>query len=218
MVREAPRANGLSRKTSVQREFRKTFKGRNLSHSEFVAGAGQLVENDLRQLEQKKRADFSKFEFKDDDDNARPVERINLGELKRLAAEQSMMERKLDLVVAKLDLAASETAAADGNFAAREDTRGVEANAGETGNNKREPDEGPMLQFANYIECAKMENMSFDAETKAAIELMDLMNNKGGSTSLYHAIFDWHMKHLKTQSAVSADTLHMTLLKRHNIG
>ena len=52
MVREAPRANGLSRKTSVQREFRNRSKGKNLTRSEFVAGAGQLVENDLRWMEQ----------------------------------------------------------------------------------------------------------------------------------------------------------------------
>ena len=86
MVREAPRANGLSRKTSVQREFRNRFKGKNLTRSEFVAGTGQLLEKDMRRMEQKKMADSGEFEFKDDDDNPRPVKRINLGELKRLAA------------------------------------------------------------------------------------------------------------------------------------
>ena len=45
---------------------------------------------------------------------------------------------------------------------------------------------------------------------KAAIELMSLMDTKGGSIALYEAIIDWHVRHLtgNQSQTISADKLH----------
>jgi hypothetical protein len=52
---------------------------------------------------------------------------------------------------------------------------------------------------------------------KAAVELMSLMNTKGGSLELYTSIFDWHMRHLKTHTRVAPEQLHRELSKRYNL-
>ena len=54
---------------------------------------------------------------------------------------------------------------------------------------------------------------------KAAIELMSLMDTKGGSVALYEAIMDWHLRHLMGNQSqkISADKLHGELIKRYGM-
>ena len=54
---------------------------------------------------------------------------------------------------------------------------------------------------------------------KAAIELMSLMDTKGGSIALYEAILDWHVRHLtgNQREKISADKLHKDLVKRYGM-
>ena len=54
---------------------------------------------------------------------------------------------------------------------------------------------------------------------KAAIELMSLMDTKGGSIALYEAIIDWHVRHLtgNQSQTISADKLHGDLVKRYGM-
>lgn len=52
---------------------------------------------------------------------------------------------------------------------------------------------------------------------KAAIELMDMMNTKGGSLGLCSAIFDWHARHAGTAEKVTHERLRKELLTRHNL-
>ena len=54
---------------------------------------------------------------------------------------------------------------------------------------------------------------------KAAIELMSLMDTKGGSIALYEEIIDWHVRHLtgNQSQTISADKLHGDLVKRHGM-
>ena len=68
-------------------------------------------------------------------------------------------------------------------------------------------------QFREYVEWAHTNNADLSPECKAAIELMHLMNTKGGSLELYKEIFGWHMAHLKTEFIVSSDNLHKYLIK-----
>ena len=72
-------------------------------------------------------------------------------------------------------------------------------------------------QFREYVEWAHTNNADLSPERKAAIELMHLMNTKGGSLELYKEIFGWHMAHLKTEFIVSSDNLHKYLIKRYNL-
>ena len=80
------------------------------------------------------------------------------------------------------------------------------------------PNKKVLDDFREYIERAKREYRRYSPEMTAGIELMHLMNTKGGSVTLYDEIFKWHMDHLKTSNTVSAEILHKTLLERHNLG
>ena len=54
---------------------------------------------------------------------------------------------------------------------------------------------------------------------QAAIELMSLMDTKGGSIALYNAVMDWHVQHLtgNQHQKISADKLHADLIKRYGM-
>ena len=79
-------------------------------------------------------------------------------------------------------------------------------------------DEKVVEDFRKYVERAKRECRRYSPEMMAGIELMHLMNTKGGSVALYEEIFAWHMDHLTTERTVSSEVLHKTLLERHNLG
>ena len=80
------------------------------------------------------------------------------------------------------------------------------------------PDEGPMNQFKEYIEHAKKDYRRFSPAMVAAIELMDLMNKKGGSVALYDEIFKWHLDHRSVYESIPSDQLHKKLVERNNLG
>ena len=98
----------------------------------------------------------------------------------------------------------------EGNAPATEEANNVVEEKG--------PDERPKNQFREYVEEAKKQFHIFSPEMVAAIELMDLMNQKGGSVALFDAVFEWHMEHLKTEKVVSAEKLHRDLVTRYNLG
>ena len=74
-----------------------------------------------------------------------------------------------------------------------------------------------MDEFYAYCEHGKKDYKSFGVPMKAGIELMEMMNKKGGSLTLYAAIFEWHVANLEAQSTVSAAKLHKTLIERYNM-
>ena len=55
------------------------------------------------------------------------------------------------------------------------------------------PDERPLADFMEYVKKAKQNHARLSYDMRAAIELMDLMNKKGGSVVLYDAVFQWHI-------------------------
>ena len=75
-----------------------------------------------------------------------------------------------------------------------------------------------MASFKNYIEKAKLQFGSLSRDMKSSIELMDLMNTKGGSVALFDAVLDWHMKHLGQDNVVRSKELHTELINRYNLG
>jgi hypothetical protein len=90
---------------------------------------------------------------------------------------------------------------------------------GEEGKNARKgtPDKSRMKQFKAYVDRAFVENKKLDVDTSAAIELMHLMNHKGGSLALFDAVFDWHCDNLKSEKKVTAKALHKELIERYNL-
>ena len=80
------------------------------------------------------------------------------------------------------------------------------------------PDERPLADFMEYVKKAKQNHARFSYEMRAAIELMDLMNKKGGSVVLYDAVFQWHIAHTNAEKAISSETLHKTLVNRYYLG
>jgi hypothetical protein len=63
-------------------------------------------------------------------------------------------------------------------------------------------------EFRQYIEQAKVDYRRLSPRMSAAIELMDLMNRKGGSTVLFNAVFDWHVKHIGCTDKMTDAALH----------
>ena len=74
-------------------------------------------------------------------------------------------------------------------------------------------------KFRHYIHLARHENSVLQDNWKAAIELMSLMDTKGGSIALYEAVMDWHVRHLEgnQHEKVSADNLHNKLIERYGM-
>jgi hypothetical protein len=93
----------------------------------------------------------------------------------------------------------------------------VPANAVRPPANHPEPDHTAMSDFYEYCERAKVDYISFDADMMAAVELMSLMNNKGGSLGLYEAISEWHVRHRKADKCIPSSKLHSTLVQRYDM-
>ena len=71
-------------------------------------------------------------------------------------------------------------------------------------------------KFRQYLRLPKRSDLM--PSQQAAIELMSLMDTKGGSIALYNAVMDWHLRHLTgNQQKISADNLHETLIKRYGM-
>ena len=87
-----------------------------------------------------------------------------------------------------------------------------------------EPDPSPGLslqtdKFREYIGMAARDNREFEPNWRAAIELMSLMDTKGGSIELYKAVLNWHVRNLdgNQDEKVSPDNLHKTLIQRYGM-
>ena len=86
------------------------------------------------------------------------------------------------------------------------------------------PDATPGLseqsdKFKEYVARAARDNREFQPNWRAAIELMSLMDNKGGSIELYKAVLNWHVRNLEgnQHEKVSPDNLHKTLIERYGM-
>ena len=73
--------------------------------------------------------------------------------------------------------------------------------------------------FRDYLTYANQHYGALEDNYKAAVELMSLMNTKGGSIALYDAIISWHIRHLKgnQHDKISSNRLHSTLMDRYNM-
>ena len=74
-----------------------------------------------------------------------------------------------------------------------------------------------LRKFRAYLSQPKRSELM--PNEQAAIELMSLMDTKGGSIALYDAVMDWHVRHLtgNQQQVISADKLHKDLIKRYGM-
>ena len=73
-------------------------------------------------------------------------------------------------------------------------------------------------KFRAYLSYSQQKFAEFMPSEKAAIELMSLMDTKGGSIALYEAVMDWHLRHLTgNQQKISADKLHNDLIERYGM-
>ena len=72
-------------------------------------------------------------------------------------------------------------------------------------------------KFRAYLRLPKRSELM--PNEQAAIELMSLMDTKGGSIALYDAVMDWHVQHLtgNQRQKISADKLHADLIKRYGM-
>ena len=87
-----------------------------------------------------------------------------------------------------------------------------------------EPDTSPGLslqsdKFREYVGLAARDNRELRPNWRAAIELMSLMDTKGGSIELYKAVLNWHVRNLDGNQGekVSPDNLHKTLIERYGM-
>ena len=73
--------------------------------------------------------------------------------------------------------------------------------------------------FRTYLAESQHHHSVFKDNERAAVELMSLMDTKGGSIALYEAIMDWHLNNLEGQQhpKLSADNLHDLLIKRYRM-
>ena len=76
-----------------------------------------------------------------------------------------------------------------------------------------------LRHFRKYIQHSEDNLCQLQPNEKAAIELMSLMDTKGGSIALYEAIIDWHIRHLEgnQRQKITADKLHDKLIKRYGM-
>jgi hypothetical protein len=132
--------------------------------------------------------DYSVFDFKDDDRGAHDMD--------------TTVNGAKDI----------EDAAEDTEQDSAKDTEDIEGAVVEL-----EPDHVRLQQFEEYCERAQKDYKKMDANLEAAVELMHLMNQKGGSLLLYNALMKWHVKNLQADRAVSAPKLHKTLIDRYNM-
>ena len=51
----------------------------------------------------------------------------------------------------------------------------------------------------------------------ASIELMSVMNEKGGSNALYDAVCEWHRKNIGSKETIESEKLHQKLVDRYNL-
>lgn len=74
-------------------------------------------------------------------------------------------------------------------------------------------------KFRDYVARATRDNKPLKPNWIAAIELTSLMDTKGGAIELFHAVLDWHVRHLEGNQSekVSASNLHNTLIERYGM-
>ena len=74
-----------------------------------------------------------------------------------------------------------------------------------------------LRKFRAYLSQPKRSELL--PNEQAAIELMSLMDTKGGSIALCDTVMDWHVRHLlgNQQQVMSADKLHKDLIKRYGM-
>jgi hypothetical protein len=81
-----------------------------------------------------------------------------------------------------------------------------------------QPDSKPMEDFREYVQCATKDFCRLSPDMKAAIELMSLMDIKGGSVALFDDVMEWHMRHRKQEKAIHSEKLYTDLIDRYNLG
>lgn len=79
------------------------------------------------------------------------------------------------------------------------------------------PDESPIEKFHKYMLYSRQNYRKFPPELRASVELMKMVNDKGGSHALYNEIYEWHMKHSNGGMHIKPKELYDRLLKRYNM-
>ena len=72
-------------------------------------------------------------------------------------------------------------------------------------------------QFTEYMKHGQQKYRALDPNLVAAIELLDIMNQKGIAIKLYRVLMDWHFRHLNVQKKVTVPKLLKKLRKRYNM-
>ena len=85
-----------------------------------------------------------------------------------------------------------------------------------------EGEEGPsgcqVRSFREYVERSHREYAQFSTQMKTGIELMHVINTKGGSLEMYEEVSKWHVENSDAIGHVSAERLHNHLIERYNLG
>jgi hypothetical protein len=80
---------------------------------------------------------------------------------------------------------------------------------------KEGPRKSRLEEFKEYVDFATKNHVPLGKDLVAAIELMNLMNEKGGNDTLYEAVFEWHIEHLDCTVMTGASKLNDFLVKRY---
>ena len=170
------------------------------------------------------------FEFQDDDDDtgSPACKRVRLESLADMSSDDD------DSVLAKESRSLGSTERVLGSpernvESAESADRVVEVEITAEGSNLRfvggneeemEDDfeeEKSIKEFKAYCERANKDNRCLSPDVAASIELMSLMNEKGGSIALCDAVCEWHRKHIRSKETIESEKLHQKLVDRYNL-
>lgn len=148
--------------------------------------------------EQAKNQDYSEFEFNESDHE--DCRRIDQGHVAAMVREATLCKEDLTPIV-------------ECNL---RKVRGKAPKYFADASNLK-PDREEMERMRAFVERARIDNKGMDHETTAAVELMHLMNHKGGSVALFDVIFEWHQSNMKTKKAITSEQLHSFLDNRFGL-
>lgn len=144
------------------------------------------------------KPDYSVFDFTDEADNA--YKPINAEPKAKSKADNTDSE---------------DTPPNNGDDEANEEVEGVKQAAALP--EPAEVNTTMLRDFKIYAKRAKKDFMAFPPEEAAAIDLMKMMNDKGGSLVMFNEIMEWHVDHLKATEVVRADKLYRKLEERYDM-
>ena len=175
----------------------------------------EILERSRKRAKQRKKMDDNVFDFVDDSTPEVTRPRINETSPTVMIDEEDDSERILDGNDSGIETNSEQVALNQEPAVVNE----TEAEAGPfAAVGHEEPDKEEKNQFYAHVDFAHRENNpNLSGEIKTGIELMDMLNKKGGSLEMHECLSQWHVKNSSSKDFVSADGLHRFLVKRHGL-